>query len=153
MIRPIIDKLTQSCIDLYNPHTWNSIDEAMIPFKGRSMIKQYLPKKPVKRGIKVWVCADAVNGYVSEFQVYLGKQGNRSEKYLGERVVKDLTSVNLFKSLFQDLIYACGTLRSNRIGYPQEFKPFLKKGFPKRGNCKQNGKTTKLYLLCQRILH
>ena len=67
-IRPIIDKLTQSCIDLYNPHTWNSIDEAMIPFKGRSMIKQYLPKKPVKRGIKVWVRADAVNGYVSEFR-------------------------------------------------------------------------------------
>ena len=36
-------------------------------------MKQYLPKKSVKRGFKVWVRADAVSGYVSEFDVYTGK--------------------------------------------------------------------------------
>ena len=30
---------------------------------GRSTMKQYMPMKPVKRGFKVWVRADAVNGY------------------------------------------------------------------------------------------
>lgn len=50
-----------------------SIDEAMIAFKGRSSMKQYVPKKPVKRGFKVWVKADAVSGYVSEIDVYTGK--------------------------------------------------------------------------------
>ena len=45
----------------------------MIPFKGRSSLKQYIPNKPTKRGIKVWVMADA---YVrSALKVYVGKQG------------------------------------------------------------------------------
>ena len=64
----------------------------MIPFKGRSSLKQYIPNKPIKRGIKVWVRADAVNGYVCQFEVYVGKKGVR-EVNLGERVVKDLTKV------------------------------------------------------------
>ena len=47
------------------------------------------------------------------------------------------TSVDLFKNLLQDSIYACGILWSNRKGYPQEFKKYLKKGLPERGNSKQ----------------
>ena len=31
--------------------------------KVATLPKQYLPKKPVKRGFKVWVRADGVNGY------------------------------------------------------------------------------------------
>ena len=56
-----------------------SIDEAMIPFKGRSSMKQFMSNKPVKRGFKVWARADATNGYISEFYVYTGKEGNRVE--------------------------------------------------------------------------
>ena len=78
-------------MEVYNPHSVCSIDEAMIRFKGRSTMKQYLPQKPVKRGINVWVRADSVNGYVSEFQVYHGKQG-QGETSLGERVVKVLSA-------------------------------------------------------------
>ena len=51
----------------------------MIPFKGRSSLKQYMPQKPVKRGIKVWALADAANGYMANFQVYTGRQGNGIE--------------------------------------------------------------------------
>ena len=51
---------------------------------------QYLPL-PIKRGIKVWMRADAVSGYVSAFQVYSGKKGNSTEKALGSKVVKHLT--------------------------------------------------------------
>ena len=32
-----------------------AIDEAMVKYKGRSSLKQYLPMKPIKRGFKVWV--------------------------------------------------------------------------------------------------
>ena len=56
------------------PHRENSIDEAMIAFKGRKSYKQYLPAKPTHFGIKVWERADAHNGYVCEFQVYTGKK-------------------------------------------------------------------------------
>ena len=51
-------------------HNEVSIDKTMIAFKGRSSMKQYVPKKPVKRAFKVWVRADAVSGYVSEVDVY-----------------------------------------------------------------------------------
>ena len=46
---------------MYNPHKDVSIDEAMIPFKGRSSMKQYMPKKPVKRGFKICMRADATS--------------------------------------------------------------------------------------------
>ena len=50
-----------------------------------------MPKKPIKRGFKVWVRADATNGFVSELQVYVGKVSNKTETGLGRRVVESLT--------------------------------------------------------------
>ena len=60
-------------------------------FKGRSTLKQYMPKKPVRRGIKVWMRADAESGYVSAFEVYTGKKGDSVEQGLGSKVVLSLT--------------------------------------------------------------
>ena len=40
-------------VALYHPHCQCAVDEAMIPYKGRSSLKRYMPKKPVKRGLKV----------------------------------------------------------------------------------------------------
>ena len=42
--------------------------------EGRFTLKQYMPLKPVRRGIKVWALADSLNGYISEFEVYTGKK-------------------------------------------------------------------------------
>ncbi len=53
-------------------------------FKGRSSLKQYLPKKPVKCGFKVWVWADS-NEYVCDLDVYTGSAGC-PEKNLGRRL-------------------------------------------------------------------
>ena len=76
-VRPVIDMLSIQFLRNYNPHRENSIDEAMIKFKGRSSMKQ------VKRGFKVWVRADAVTGYVCEFEVYTGKTTGQPELGLG----------------------------------------------------------------------
>ena len=48
-VRPVIDELSKRFLDVYSTHQANGIDEAMIPFKGRSTLKQYLPMKPIKR--------------------------------------------------------------------------------------------------------
>ena len=64
-IKPIITALSEHFRAVYKPGKNISIDEAMIRFKGRSIIKQYLPMKPIKRGIKVWMWAEAENGCVS----------------------------------------------------------------------------------------
>jgi len=36
-------------------------------------MKQYVPKKPIRRGFKVWVVADSSNGYFLDVDVYVGK--------------------------------------------------------------------------------
>ena len=53
-VRPVIDHLAEKFTSLYEPHKEVSVDEAMIKFTGRSSIKQYMPMKPIKRGIKVY---------------------------------------------------------------------------------------------------
>ena len=52
-VRPVADILSERVAAVYEPGRDISIDEAMIPFKGRSSLKQYMPLKPVQRGIKV----------------------------------------------------------------------------------------------------
>ena len=54
-IAPIITMLRNQFARVWNPGKNISIDEAMTPFKGRSSLKQYMPIKPIKQGIKVWV--------------------------------------------------------------------------------------------------
>ena len=58
--------------------------------------------KPVKRGIKVWALADSSNGYITNFPVYTGKEGNRTEKGLGAKVVNHLTEpyINICRHVY-----------------------------------------------------
>ena len=69
-----------------------AVDEAMIKFQGRSSLKQYMPLKPTKRGIKGWVLADSHNDYFSKYEVYMGKKSNTAVRDLGAKVVKNLTT-------------------------------------------------------------
>ena len=55
-------------------------------------MKQYLPLKPTKRGFKVWVRADAHNGFFCDFNVYVGRASDGVRDVgLGEGVVLRLT--------------------------------------------------------------
>ena len=62
-VRPLLSYLTERFKTIYNPSREVAVDEAMIKFQGRTSLKQYMPMKPIKRGIKVWVLADSSNGY------------------------------------------------------------------------------------------
>ena len=125
------------------PRCQVSIDEAMIPYKGRSSMKQYLPLKPVKGGFKVWVMADAQNGYFYDSDVYVGTTGER-EGALGESVVLKLsqaisgryhqvyfdnyfTSIPLLAKLQDQGTYVCGTIRTNRKQYPKDISEEAKR--------------------------
>lgn len=138
-VRPLLAHLQSRFSAVYTPGQNLAIDEAMIKFQGRSSIKQYMPMKPIKRGIKVWVLADSSNGYFSRLEIYTGKKANTTEHNLGSRVVKELTSDfqykwhhvffdNFFtsKALLCDLeavgLYGCGTARKDRKGFPEELK-------------------------------
>ena len=128
------DQLCTKFAEAYEPHRDVAVDEAMIKFQGISSLKQYMPMKPTKRGIKVWVAADSTNGYFSMFEIYTGRKNNTTEHGLGARVVKSLTSdlkgkyhhvyfdnyftsLHLLEDLEEDNIYACGTARKKTQGF------------------------------------
>lgn len=50
-----------------------SLVEMTIAFKGRSIIKQYNPKKPDKWGYKAFVLPEAKSGYMMDWSLYVGK--------------------------------------------------------------------------------
>ena len=137
-IQPLISSVSTAFSRRYRPGRDLSIDEAMVAFKGRSHMKQYLPSKPVKLGFKVWTLAEAETGYVCGFEVYTGRRANATRNGLGYDVVMQLTEAyqferhhlffdNFFTSVkLRDLeerqTYACGTIRSNRAGLPLDVK-------------------------------
>ena len=47
------------------------IDEQVVPFKGRSSLKQYNPQKPKKWGYKFYVLA-GVHGLIHNFKIHSG---------------------------------------------------------------------------------
>lgn len=66
-----------------------TVDERLVPFRGRCPFKQYISSKP---GIKIWAACDARSSYAWNMQVYTGKPaGAKSEKNQGMRVVLDIT--------------------------------------------------------------
>lgn len=114
-----------------------SIDETMVPHKGRLSFKQYIKNKPTQWGIKLWVLSEARTGYVYRFQVYLGKENNNPERNLARRVVRDLTTTvegnnhhlymdnfycdpHLFLERKDSGIYCCGTVRTGRKRFPKD---------------------------------
>lgn len=134
-IRPLLDIMKRNFQENYRPSEKIAIDESMVKFKGRNYLKQYMPKKPIKRGYKIWMkCAES--GYCLDFDVYTGKQGTEVETDLGGRVVRQFCSNlkgkfhkvyfdNYFNSyqlevdLLKDQILACGTVNSTRKYLPK----------------------------------
>ena len=138
-IRPLLSATSNSFARRYRPGRDLSIDEAMVAFKGRSFMKQYMPAKPVKWGFKVWTVAEADTGYVSGYDIYTGRRAVPSQHGLGYDVVMQLTevyqyqrrhlyfdnffsSVQLLRDLERRMTYACATVRSNRKGLPPAIK-------------------------------
>lgn len=141
-LRPMIDALNKIFPEAYHGTRELSVDESMIKFKGRSTLKQYNPMKPIKRGYKLWCIADQ-KGYILKYSVYQGKNETLEQEFdkynLGERVVLMLTkpfwkqhriilfdnyftSIPLLERLKNELTLACGTIRNNRKGMPQNLK-------------------------------
>jgi hypothetical protein len=53
------------------------VHEGMVMYKGKyCLVQQYMPKKPVRYGIKVWAAADALSKYLWNFKVYCRKRRN-----------------------------------------------------------------------------
>ena len=149
-IRPLLDLTKRTFRDQYRPKKDQSIDEGMVKYKGRNSMKQYMPTKPIKRGLKVWMRCDATSGFCHLYQIYLGKSEEQNTTGgIGSKVVKTMckdlkwkghhiymdryfTSLKLIQILECNGIYACGTVSLRRVGFPQDLVPFRAAA---RGEC------------------
>jgi len=74
-IRPLVEKLRERYKTVSKEEHLSVDDEQIVPFKGRSCLGQYNPKKPHKWGYKLWVLCGAT-GFAYDFEVYTGKADN-----------------------------------------------------------------------------
>ncbi|TKS65943.1 PiggyBac transposable element-derived protein 4 [Collichthys lucidus] len=133
-IREVWDKWVERLPYLYNPGPDVTVDEQLVPFRGRCPFRQYMPSKPAKYGIKAWVACDAKSSYAWKMQVYTGKPTSGCpEKNQGMRVVLDVTeglrghnvtcdnfftSYELGQQLLKRKITMVGTVRKNKPELP-----------------------------------
>uniref|UniRef100_A0A3Q3VTB7 PiggyBac transposable element-derived protein domain-containing protein n=1 Tax=Mola mola TaxID=94237 RepID=A0A3Q3VTB7_MOLML len=132
-VRPLIDSLLSKFQAL--PQDQMSIDEQTVPFKGRSSLKQYIPKKPYKWGYKIFVLCDTKD-LMHSFDIFSGKTdpapGQPDIGASGNVVLKLaqvihgainhllyfdnwFSSLDLFVALANKGILALGTVRQNRL--------------------------------------
>ena len=138
--RPLIDASRSTYPQNYEPRGQLSVDVSLQPFKGRLVYKQYIPSKPKKWGMKFWVLCDSETRFCLNWNQYVGHEGNGGvRESLSERVVKDLvkpyygsertiymdnyySSVPLHRHLADHDLGACGTVRANRRGLPEDVR-------------------------------
>ena len=88
-IRKFMNLFREACAGAYRPGQMLTIDEMMVPFRGRSRIKQYMPLKPIKRGYKIFAITCATTGYLLGYEVYTGGGADSSAEALGADATAD----------------------------------------------------------------
>ena len=72
-LRSLLHLLKARFSSVYTPGLVITIDETMVPWRGRLLFKQYIPGKAHKYGVNVYKVA-ATNGYTWNFMIYTGQQ-------------------------------------------------------------------------------
>ena len=138
LVRPIMEYIQERCCRLYIPMQELSLDEGIMPYKGRLSIKTYNPQKPDKYGVKIYFLCEAVSGYVYSFSVYRGVHQTLHEIVFsllsgllgkGYHVYMDnyYNSVTLAGELYDAKVHCTGTLRLARKGAPPSLQKLKKK--------------------------
>lgn len=58
-MRNVFNRWVQRVRALYVPGKCVTVDEQLLPFRGRCPFIQYIPSKPAKYGIKIWIVCDS----------------------------------------------------------------------------------------------
>lgn len=134
-IKPLTNALTKRYKQLKIPEEVVSIDESMVPFRGRLQFRQYIPGKASKYGVKIFKLCDET-GYTYETEIYKGKSStetagrksntivlNLMKDYLdqGRTLVADnyYNNLQLTDMLLERKTHNVGTLRKYVKGIPK----------------------------------
>ena len=136
LIRELWDHVIEKCQENWVAGPIVTVDEQLISFRGKVLFRMYMPDKPNKYGVKVFISADGETHYMLDAVPYLGKgscpdlpPGTNQGHYFTLEVLRNLmqagrticldnwfTSRNLTKELQQHNMHLVGTIKP---------KPFL----------------------------
>ena len=145
-IRTIFEMFIRNCKRLYVPGPIVTVDEMLAPFRGKVPFRMYIPSKPAKYGMKLFMVNDAKSQYCLNAIPYLGRNSvqeldkpvdiSQGEFYTmqllndltiaGRTVVLDnwFTSQHLTQTLLDHEMHLVGTIRMNKSFLPS--KGFVK---------------------------
>lgn len=164
-VRQILALFQAACETVYRCARAMSLDEMMVATKSKyAGMKQRMPAKPIRDGIKIFALCCALTGYLFAFSVFeggdkyddvgLGATGNmvvslvKKVVFKGHIIVMDnfFPTVNTFAYLKTNLKQnAIGTMRTNRI--PSHSLPNVKKADPP-GTIQEVSRIESPHLLC-----
>jgi len=137
-IRNIHDKFFVACEANCTPGTGCTVDESVHGFRGMCSFKQYIPNKPSKYGIKVYVLADSKTFYLVSSKIYKGAGTHApglpvpTQAVLGlvssvpgtsRNIITDnyYTSIPLAMELKSRKLTLVGTMKKNNACFPPSF--------------------------------
>ena len=75
-MRQLWDEWESNIQLMFHPYENITVDEQLLPFRGRCSFWQYIPSKPAKYGIKIWAACCTKPKFAWRLQVYTGKGRN-----------------------------------------------------------------------------
>ncbi|KAH8023791.1 hypothetical protein HPB51_017161 [Rhipicephalus microplus] len=134
-VQPLLDRVRKACLKISRSHA-ACVDEQMVPFTGRTQLRQYVRGKPNPTGLKNFVLADRL-GRVLYFEIYQGATipipSEHKDFGISGGIVMRLaetmppwedcvlcfdrffTSVPLIERLLKQGMFGHGTVMTNRI--------------------------------------
>ncbi|CAK9829639.1 PiggyBac transposable element-derived protein 4 [Anthophora retusa] len=131
-IQPILSYLLDEFKSVYTPKKELSLDESIIPWRGKLSIKTCNPAKIIKYGLLCRMLCEATSGYICNMEIYCadGKKLDQTIMSLldkniglGYHVYMDnyYNSIRTAELLLKNGTRVCGTIRANR-GVPESMK-------------------------------
>ncbi len=138
-LRPLIDRVVPSWRAAIRPARHLSIDESMIPFRGKIFFRQYIKSKHHRYGVKGFALCDSATCYCIDYDIYTGRFYDY-DRFLGQgcsvvlKLVRTLpagsilytdsfyTSPVLARELMQLNIGLVGTVKPNQQGMPDALR-------------------------------
>lgn len=138
-IRPVSDYLRRKIQTMFNPYQKMCIDESLCLWRGNISMRQYIPSKRHRYGLKTYVLCDCKTGYVQDVLLYMGSKTEMDEKIPDLKVAGTVVTtlmrpyLNEGRILYTDNWYtspalslhldglntgSCGTVRRNRSHLP-----------------------------------
>ncbi|XP_050310762.1 piggyBac transposable element-derived protein 4-like [Anthonomus grandis grandis] len=69
-ISEVFNTFVDNAPEMYNPGDNVTLDEMLVPFRGRCGFRMYIPSKPAKYGLKVQILADSKTHYMLNAEIY-----------------------------------------------------------------------------------